>query len=136
MDDIRHSLSKMKKKVEHRITGRKRKPNGTGTNPGGEGASLPGPEPQLVEGESYDGEGDRAKVAEEPVSSMDQFFQSESVPARGDDNGQEGGGVDVDGEEAGQKHLHLHSDIEVAVGSGRSGEPEGIYPSPSTLDLT
>jgi len=56
MDDIRGSLSKMKKKIKHRLTGRKRKPDGT--NPGGEGAdstsSLPQSEHHILAGEQPD----------------------------------------------------------------------------------
>jgi len=144
MDDIRGSFSKMKKKAKHRLglTGKKAKPDGTAANPGGEGAdstsSLPQPESHVVVGESYDGEGDRADAAGEPVfpAGPPQPDGPGSVPAHGVDNGQEGGETDVDGGEASQMDLHPHPDVEVAVGSEHSGEPEGVYPSPPTPSIS
>ena len=141
MDDIRHSLSKTKKKLEQRLTGRKPKQDGTGANPGGERAdstsSLPQPEPPIVVDESHDQEGDGANTAGEPVFSTDQSPQPESVPARGSDNGQEGeeAGADVE-EEAGQKDSYLDLHVDVAVGGGHSGELEGVYLSPSTPSIS
>jgi len=131
MEDIRGSLSKVKKKFKHRLTGRKPKPDGTGVNLGEEGAGpaspLPQPEPHVITGASDDREGDRANVAGQRVSSMD----GPPHPA-GTDNGQERDETDVDGGEAGQSHSHPQPDVEVTVGSGRSGELEGTSPSPST----
>jgi len=142
MDDIRGSLSKMKKKAKRLLTGKKRKPDGTATNPG-EGfnpaSSVPQPEPHVVVGESYDGEGDKADAAGEPVFSTDQPPQPdgpESVPAHGSDGGQEGGEPDVDGGEASQMDSHPRPDVEVAVGSGHSEEHEGVHPSPSTPSIS
>ena len=139
MDDIRGSLSKMKKKFKHRLAGRKHKPDGTGANPGGEGAdstsSLPQSVPHVVAGKSYDREGDRANAAGERVLSTDlpQPDEPESVPVRGSDDGQEGGKADVGEGEADQRHSSPNPDVEVAVRSGHSGELEAVYPSPSTL---
>jgi len=140
MDDIHASLSQTKKKFKHILTGRKRKPDGTGTNPGEEGAGstnlLPQPEPHVVVGENYDREGDKADAAGEPVFSMDRPPQPdglEFVPTRGSDNGQEGGEVDIDGGETSKNHSHPHSDVGIVVGSRRSGGREGAHPSPSTL---
>jgi len=142
MDDIRGSLSKMKKKAKHLLTGKKRKPDGTATNPG-EGvnpaSSVPQPETQIVVGESYDGEGDKASAAGEQVFSTDQPPQPdgpESVPAHGSDGGQEGGDPDVDGGEASRMDSHPHPDVEVSVGSEHSGELEGVYLSPSALSIS
>jgi len=140
MDDIRASLSKMKKGFKHRLTGRKRKPDGTGANASGEGtdsaSSLPQPESHVVADEGRALEVDRANAAEEQVFSTDRSPQPdgpESVPARGGDNGREGGEADIDGgERTTQSHSHPHPDVEVAVGSGRGGELEGVGPSPST----
>jgi len=139
MDDVRGSLSRMKKKLKHRLTGGKRKRDGTAANPDGETSSLPQPEHHVVEGESHNREGDRASVAGERVFSTDrppQPVEPESVPAREDDNGQGGEVADVDGGEASQRHSHPHPDVEVAVGSGHSGEPEGVHPSPSTPSIS
>jgi len=138
MEDIRGSLSKVKKKFKHRLTGRKPKLDGTGANLGEEGADptspLPQPEPHVITGASDDREGDRVNVAGQRVSSTGgppQPAESESVPARRTDNGKEREEADVAGEEAGQSHSHQQPDIEVVVGSGCSGELEGVNPSPS-----
>jgi len=143
MDDIRGSLSKMKKKAKHLLAGKKRKPDGAATNPGEEGAgsasSVPQPEPHIVMGGSYDGEGDRADAAGEPVFSTDQPPQPdgpESVPAHGSDDGQEGGEPGVDGGEAGQMDSYAHPDAEAAAGRGHSGELEGVHPSPSAPSIS
>ena len=142
MDDMRGSLSKMKKKAKHLLTGKKRKPDGTATNPG-EGvnpaSSVPQQEPHVVVGESYDREGDKAGAAGEPVFSTDQPPQPdgpESGPAPGSDGGQEGGETDVDGGEASLMDSHPYPDIEVAVGSEHSGELEGVYLSLSTPSIS
>jgi len=133
----------MKKKAKHLLTGKKRKPDGTATNPGSEGADsaslLPQPEPHVVVDKSYDGEGDKAGVAGEPDFSTDQPPQPDgpgSVLACGGDGGQLGGEADVGGGEASQMHLYPHPDVEVAVRGGYSGEPEGAYPSPSTPSIS
>ena len=84
---------------------------------------------------SRDREGDRADAAGGPTFLTDQPPQpggSGSMPVHEDDNGQEGGEVDFDGGYAGsQRGSRPHLDVEVVVGSGRSREPEGVYPSPS-----
>ena len=116
MDDIRASLSRTKKKFKQRITGKKRKPDGTGDDPGGEMAD---PTPSLPQPELFS------------TDRPPQPDGSESVPARGSDNCQEGGEICIDGGEASQMDSRSRSDIEVAVGSRRSGEPEGVYPPPS-----
>jgi len=127
MEDIRGSLSKMKKKLNHRLTGRKRKQDGTGADSTG---SLPQPELPVVAGESCDREGDGASVVGEPVFSTDRPPQPdgpESVPAHGSDNSQQVGEAEVDGREVGQRQLHPHPDAKVAV-----GELEEVNPSSST----
>ena len=133
MDDIRGSLSKMKKKVKHRLTGKKLKPDGTGINLGGEGTDsmslLLRPDPHVVDGESYDGEGDGADAAGEPVFSTDQPPQPDepkSVPGHGGD----------DGQEASQRNLGPHPDVKAAVGRGPGEELAGVCPSPSTLSIS
>jgi len=121
MDDIRASLSRTKKKFKQRLTGKKRKPDGTGDDPGGEMTdSAPSlPQPELFST-------DRPPQPDGP----------ESVPARGSDNCQERGEIDIDGGEASQMDSRSRSDVEVAVGSGRSGEPEGVYPPPSSPSVS
>jgi len=140
MDDIRASLSKIKNRFKNRLTGRKRKPDGTGASASGEGtdsaSSLPQPESHVVADESHTREVDRADAAEEQVFSARRPPQPdgpESVPARGGDNGREGGEADIDGgERTSQSRSNPHPDVEVAVGSGRGGELEGVDPSPFT----
>jgi len=139
MDDIRGSLSKMKKKVKHRLTG-KRKPDQTEANPGGKKAdstsTLPQPGLRAVVGESHDREGGRADVTDKRVLSMDRPAQLESAPAGGGDNSQEGEEANVGGREVGQRSSQPHPDVDVAVGSGRKGEAESVYPSPSAPSIS
>jgi len=141
MDDIRASLSKTKKKLKQRLTGRKHKPDGTEVNPGEERtdstSSLPQPEPHIVADETHGREEDRTDAPGERVVSTGrppQLDGPESVPARGSDNGQERGDADIDG--GGQKDSHPRPGVEVAVGSGNSGELEVVYPSLSTPSIS
>jgi len=143
MDNVRDSFSKMKKIFKHRLTGRKRKPDGTRADPGGERAdlttSIPQPESHDVTSQSYNREGDRTNTAGEQVSSTDPPPQPdgpESVPTRGSDNGQEEGETDVDGGETSQRDSHTRPEIEVATGSGHSGELYGVYHSSSTPSIS
>jgi len=142
MGNIQSSLSKTKKKIKQRLAGRKRQPDGTGADPGGGRADstspLPRPEPHIVAGESRNREEDGANAAGEPVFSTDQPPHPdgpESVPARGNDNGQEGEEARVDGGETSQRESHPHLDVEIVVGSRRSEELEGVYPSPPTPSI-
>ena len=146
MDDIRNSLSKMKEKFKHRLPGRKRKQDGAestlddGSERADSTSSFPQQEPHAVTDQSYDREGNRADVtvAGEQVASANRPPQpdgAESVPAHGNDNGQEGGEADIDGGETSQRGSRLHSDVKVAVGSGHDGELEGVSPSPSTSSI-
>jgi len=132
----------MKKKFKYRVAGRKPKSSGVGATLDGDServdstSSLPQPGPHIVVGEDYDREGDRADVAGGQVSSAGRPPQPDgpgSVPARVINTGQE---ADVDGGEASQRRLRPDLDVGVAVGSGRSGEPGGVYPSPSTPSIS
>ena len=139
MHNIRASLSRTKKKFNQRLTGRKHKPDGTGEETPDSTSSLPQPDPHVVADESNDQEGNRTDAAGERASSTVRPPQPdgpESVPAHGNDNRQEGGEAGVDGGESGQKDSHPRSDIEVTVGSGRSGELETVNPSPSTPSIS
>jgi len=143
MDDIRKSLSKIKKKFKHRLPGGERKQDGMGSILDGDleradsTSSLPQQEPHTVTDQSYDREGDRADVAGEQIASANrpQPDGPESVPTRGSDNDQGDGEADIDGEEPSQRGSGPHSDVEVAVGNGRGGELEGVYLSPSTPSI-
>ena len=142
MDDIRGSLSKMKKKFKHRLPGRKRKPDGSVANPEEDSeradstSSLPQQEPRVIAGESYDRGGDGADTPGEQVPSMDRPPQPESAPACGGDSGQEEEEADIDGREANQRHPHLHPDSEIGVGSGSSQEVEWFSLAGSTPSLS
>ena len=134
----------MKKKFKHRLLGRKRKQDGTGSTLGGDSeradstSSLPQREPHAVTDQSYDREGNKADVAGEQVASANRPSQTdgpEFIPTRGGGNDQGGGEADIDGGETSQRGSGPHSDVEVAVGNGRGGELEGVYPSPSTPSI-
>jgi len=132
MDSIRHSLSKTKKKLKQRLTGRRRKPDGTGANPGGERvdstSSLPRPDPHVVAGESH-GQGNSTNADGEQVRLTDrpQPEEPESVSTCGGGNDQEG--------EVSQIHPPLHPDSESGMGS-ESSEVEWFSLSGSTASLS
>jgi len=139
MNNLQVLLSKRKNQFKQRLTRKKHKPDGTAASPGEETpdstSSLPQPDPHVVADDRNDQEGNRTDVAGERASSTIRPPQPdgpESVLARGNNNRQEGGEADVDGGEASQKDSYSHSDVEVAVGSGRSGELEAVDPPPST----
>ena len=146
--DFRDSFSRLKKKVKHRLTGRKPKPNETGADVGGERVdstgSLPGAEPHVVAGGSHDQEGDGATGDGGQVIStvrLPQPDEPSSVLARASVNDQERG-ADIDGGEVEHPHPHLYSDAEVAEGSGPAEgkdiggkKVERVDPSPSTTSI-
>ena len=123
---FRNSFSKLKKKVEHRLTRSKTKPNRTGTDAGGESVdstgSRPGSEPHVVAGSSQDQEGYGANADEGQVIStirLPQPGEPGPAPACGSVDDQEKSGADVDEGEAERAHSRLHSvDVEVIEGSG------------------
>ena len=131
---LRDSFSKLKKKLKHPLTGKKRKSDKTGADAGGErvdsASSLSRLEPPVVAGGSHAREDNGAKTDEQQVGSTDQppqLDESVSVPARGSEGDQEGGDVNFDRTEASQVHPHPHSEVEVGAGSGPSGEGDGIH---------
>jgi len=128
MDDIRGSLSKMKKKFKYRRTGGKRKPVETDANPGGEATdSLPQPEPHPVADESHDQEGGTAGAAggQDLSKGRPQPEEPEPVSTCGSEN-------DQGGETSDQIHPHLHSDSESRVESWPGPEVERFSPPVST----
>ena len=146
--DIRESFSRLKNKFKR--SGRNRKPDGTGTDSGGESVdpagSLSRPVSHIVAGggrsRGYNGSGADVRqiysTDRPPTPSV-----QESVSARGGDDGQGGKEGGVDGREESQRHSHLHSDIEVTAGSesgqdGNEANEENIRrvgPSPSTPSI-
>jgi len=124
--EFRNSFSRLKKKVKHRLTGKKPKPNKTGIDAGGESAdstgSRPASELHIVAGGSHDQEGKEPNAGGGQVLSMVRLSQPDeqgSMPARGSADDQGDRRADIDVEEFEQTCSHLHSaDVEVAEGSG------------------
>jgi hypothetical protein len=127
--DIRESFSGLKKKLKHRLTASKRKPDRTGADADGERVdstdSFLWPEPHVVAGGGHEREGNGANAGQvRSTGRPPQPGEPEPVPGRGTETDQEGG----------------EADVEVTVGSGYSREEddtngekvERVYPSPST----
>ena len=120
MEGIRGSVSRFKKKFKRRLAGSKHEPRGTGSGPHTETVDSANPEPLVAAGVRHDLEG------------TPQPDESQSVPARENEDDQEGRESDDDGS---QRPV-----VEVAVGSGRgrdgsnaSGQKvERAHLSPST----
>ena len=141
---FRDSFSQLKKKVKHRLTGKKFKPNETGADVGVDSTgSLSGAEPRVVAGGSHDKEGEGANVGGGQAISTARPQQDEpgSESGRGSGNDQGRKGADISGREVNETHSHLHSvDVGAVEGSGPAegkdtdGENVGrlVYPSPST----
>ena len=141
--DLRDPPSRLEK-LRRLLTGRKRKPDGTGAETGGGGINqaysvLP-PEPYVVAVDDHD-EGNGASVDSQQVRSTGrppQPDEPEPVQASGS-----GDHPDADGREVNQKYSHLHSDVEMEAGSGPSREgndargenDERVYPSPPALSI-
>ena len=72
MDDIRGSLSKLKKDIKHRLTGSKRKADKTQAVGRGErddsSGSLPQPEPHVVAGSGREREGNETNADDESAA--------------------------------------------------------------------
>jgi len=120
MDDIRDSLSRMKKKLKYPLRGGKRKPDGAGAS-ADPTDSLPQQEPHVVAGDSHDRQGNRADEDGEQDFPMDQRPQPdepESASVHGSENDQEGSGEADVGVEAGRRRPFANLGGEVAVGGG------------------
>ena len=120
-------FSRLKKKIKHPLTGRKRKPGGTGADAGGQSVlpegSLLQPEPHVVAGGSHDQEDSGANADRWQVRPTDRPPRPddpESTPVHQSENDQQGDKADVDEAEGVQSHLHPHPDAEAAAGSGPS----------------
>jgi len=148
--DFRDSLSRFKKKVKHRLTGKKPKPKKTGIDAGGESAgstsSRPASESRIVVGDSHDQEGKEPNPGGGQVRSTIRLPQPDepgSTPASRSMDDQGRRGADFDVEEVEQALSHLHSaDVKVGDGSGPAKgkgvdgmEVERIYPSQSTTSI-
>jgi len=148
--DFRDSLPRLKKKVKHRLTGKKPKPNKTVIDAGGESAgstsSRPASEARIVVGGSRDQGGKEPDAGGGQVRSTIRLPQPDEpgpTPASGSVNDQGRRGADVDVEEVEQALSHLHSaDVKVGDGSGPAKgkgvdgmKVEQIYPSQSTTSI-
>lgn len=143
--DMRAPFSKLKKKIKHRLTGRKSNPDKQGADkarldPTG---SPRGPGPHVVAGGSHDQEGDGSDVGGPEVHSTilpPQPDEPGRAPADEVEN-EEGSEAEIDGGEISQRNSRSFSNVEVVVGSRSSREGDGeeragqIYRSPSTLSI-
>ena len=145
---FRDFFSRLKKKVKHRLTGGKPKPNKTKADVVGERVdstgSLVGAGSHVVAGGSHDQEGDEANADGGRVTpTVPQQDEPDSGPARGSIDDKEKRGADIVRGEVEQTHSHLHSvDVEIAEGSGSAekkhvdGEKvKRLYPSPSITSI-
>jgi len=105
---MRASFSRLKKKLKHGLTGSKRKPDRTE-------ADAPG-----------------SNVDGRQARPTDRAPQPESMPTGGSDNNKQRRVAGVDEREVSQRSSRLDPDVEIVVGSRRSGEAEGVHPPPST----
>ena len=123
MDDIRDSFSRMKKKIKHKLTGSKRKPDRTGADARGGGTdstgSLSRPEPRVVTGGVHDQGGNGANTDGRQAYSTDLGRRE----------------VDIGGGEFSQSHSYLRSDVESATESRSSGEVEQFYSAASSPQI-
>jgi len=116
MDDIRASFSRTKKKIKQRLTGSKRKPDVTRPDAGGERTDSTA---LVVAGGGHDGGGSGANTDGQQAYSTDLGRRE----------------VDIGGGGFSQRHSHLHSGVEPAMGSRCGGEGERDYPSTSTPSI-
>ena len=105
----------MKKKIKHKLTGSKRKPERTGAG---------------VRGERTDSTGSLPLLGPRVVAGGGHGADTGGRQAYSADLGRRE--VDIGGGGFSQSHSYLRSDVESAMGSRRSGEVEQVYPSTST----
>ena len=148
--DFRDSLSRLKKKVKHGLTGKKPKPKKAGIDAGEESAgstsSRPASEARIIVGGSHDQGGKGPNAGGDQVLSTIRLPQPDepgSTPASGNVDDQGRRGADVDVEEVEQAFSRMHSaDVEVGDGSGPSKgkgvdgmKVKQIYPSQPTTSI-
>jgi len=147
--DVRGSFSRLKKKLKH--PGSKRNPNQSGVDSGEERRDLSGslspPVPHVVAEGGHIREDKGSDTDEWQIRSTNRPPAPgvpKPVPVRGSNSGQEEIRGGVEGGKSGQRCLHPHSDVELAVGSGSGykwNEADGeqvrrVYPSPSSPLIT
>ena len=144
--DMRGSLSRLKKKVRHKISN-KHKPDRTGDEFGGEGADEAGlfsqPVPHVVSTGGHSRENNETNADEQQARLADGPPPDVSTPAPARGSGDDQGGVEGGIGGGDQGYLYPHSDAKVMVGSGPSQKgievdrkiDGGVYPSPSTPSI-
>ena len=135
-DDMRKSLSKLKKDFKHRLGGKKRAVDGAGANAAGEMASSPASITQpssRVTASGHDEDGSRISAGVSQAHSRDPSPRPEPMPAdeghRDDSQRKE---IDVGEKEVSQRHSPP-DDVEAAAGGGPSQE---VKPVSSPLPVT
>lgn len=130
MDNIRSSFSRVKKDFKHRLRGKNREPDGTGTNVAGErvGSSDSRPEPRLA-ADDRDEESSRISTDGRQARLRDRFPQPEPVTA-GRSHNDKRREADASGKEVSQRYSRLDPNAELAVDSRPSQGVGQAYPSP------
>ena len=138
MDDVRRSLSKLKKDLKHRLGGKKRAIDRAGANAAGEmdssSASLLRPDSRVVVS-GHDGEGSGISAGVSQAHSRGPSPHPEPVPAdEGYLDDPQRKEIDVDKKEVSRRHSSLDPDAEGAAGSGPGQEmKQASSPPPVTL---
>lgn len=134
--DMGDSFSKMKQKVKHRLTRRRRKSGRKEAGADWEivdsewiidpAISLPRPEPHVMAGDKEGSGGNRDERQTYLADPSSQQDEPEPVQVGGCENNQQGEGEGVNGREVGQSYSHLDSGVVVAMGSGpgRGGDAD------------
>ena len=140
MDDMRKSLSKLKKDFKHRVGGKKHALGRAEADTAGEevssSASLLRPGPRIAVS-GHDGEGARINADVSQVYSRDPSPHPEFVPAdEGRLDGPQRKEADVNEKESNQKDLRLDLDVEVVAGSGSSHEAEQASSPPPVAPIS
>jgi len=133
MDDMRNSFSRLKKKIKHRLTGSKRKPDSTRAD-----ARRGRVDPTGAAGGDHDRGGSGTSADGRKARPASRVPQRESVPSGGGNNDQQGGDADIHGKEVTQRYSYLDPEAEVAVTveSRHSGEVGQVYPPPSAPSIS
>ena len=134
MDEIRGSVSRLKKKLKHQLTGSKRESGGTGAGVYGESVDPAGPlpqaEPPFVAGGHHDRDENVANADGWRVSPTDrpqQPDEPESVPAHGSENDQERSGRSRDADDGKGKKVERDHPSPSTASIPHSGTPGGTW---------
>ena len=135
-DDMRKSLSKLKKDLKHHLGGKKRTSDKAGANTAEEtassSASLTRPDSRVTV-RVRDEEGSRISTDASRAHSRDRSPQPKPVQANEGYDNPGGRNADVGEKEVGQRHSRPDPNVEAAAGSGPSQEINRVS---STLSVT